>query len=46
MERVLKQFKSGHNPTFTQLADLESALFAFSTEKRCGHNSFKYCECE
>lgn len=43
---VLKAFKSGLNPTFQQLANLEAALFPHLNYKVCGHLLVEDCDCE
>ncbi len=43
---ILKAFRSGHNPTFEMLDNLESALFPHLNYKTCGHLLVEDCDCE
>lgn len=44
-ERVVNAFTSGHNPTFTQIENLKSAVEIARAEKICGHSIFEDCDC-
>lgn len=44
-KQVHQAFRDGHNPTFSQLDKLDSAIQAIETQKICGHRLIDECDC-